>query len=413
MAKTVNKLTAIAVQRNRKPGYYADGSGLYLQVSPSGSKSWIYRFTLHQRRREMGIGSAGDVSLEQARRLAGGYRKQAKAGTDPIEARHAERIAQRVGQASAISFDDCAARYIEAHRAGWRNAKHAAQWTATLATYASPIIGDLPVKAIETAHVLKVLEPIWKTKTETATRVRQRIECVLDWATARKHRQGDNPARWRGHLDKLLPKRSKVAKVAHHPAMPYTALPAFLAALRGHEGIAARALEFVILTAARVSEVCNACWPEIDFAAKLWTVPAERMKSGRPHRVPLSDAALRVLKAMEAQRQSDHLFPGWRMRRPLSGAACIKLLRDMKHADLTVHGFRSTFRDWCAEQTNYPRELAEAALAHVLRDKTEAAYQRGDLLQRRAHLLQAWARYCAGPAPAAKVTPIRKRQRNG
>lgn len=413
MAKVVNKLTALAVQRKRKPGYYPDGAGLYLQVSPTGSKSWIYRFTLRGRPREMGLGSAAEVSLEQARRRAEGCRKQAKSGIDPIEARQASRLAQRSEQASTTTFDECAMRYIEAHRAGWRNTKHAAQWTATLTSYASPILGHLAVKAIATAHVLEVLEPIWTTKTETASRVRQRIECVLDWATARQYRQGDNPARWRGHLDKLLPKRSQVAKVAHHPALPYGDLPGFLRALRCREGVAARALEFIILTAARVSEVCQARWPELDLRSKLWIVPAERMKSGRVHRVPLSDAALRLIKGMAAQRHGDHVFPGWRDRQPLSSAACLKLLRDMGRPDLTVHGFRSTFRDWCAEQTNYPRELAEAALAHVLKDKTEAAYQRGDLLQRRALLLQDWARYGAGPAPAVKVTPSRKRKRAG
>lgn len=410
MANTVNRLSAIAVQRVRRIGYHADGGGLYLQVSETGSKSWIFRFTLRGRRREMGLGALRAVTLEQARKLAAGCRGQVRAGVDPIEARKAADIERAIEQATAVSFDDCARRYIEAHAAGWRNAKHAGQWRATLTSYASPVLGRLPVQAVDTGLVLKVLEPVWTTKPETATRVRQRIECVLDWAAARKYRQGDNPARWRGHLDKLLPKRSKVAAVRHHPALPYAKLPAFLRTLRALEGTAPRALEFVILTAARVSEAVNATWDEIDLPGKLWTVPAARMKSGREHRVPLSDAAVRLLKAMQATRQNDYLFPGWRVRRPLTGAACLKLLHDLGHPELTVHGFRSTFRDWCAEQTNIPRELAEAALAHVLKDKTEAAYQRGDLLHRRALLMQSWARYCAQSKTSATVTPLRAKR---
>jgi len=288
-----------------------------------------------------------------------------------------------------------------------RSAKHGAQWEATLNTYASPVFGSLPIQAIDTALVMKVLEPIWSEKTETASRVRGRIESVLDWAKVRGYRADENPARWRGHLDKLPPRRSKVAKVEHHAALPYADAGAFMRELRAREGTAPRALEFVILTAARVSEAVNAQWDEIDFKRRLWVVPAARMKAGREHRIPLSDAAVKLLKAQAEKKQSDFVFHGWRTNKPLTGAACLKLLDDMKRSALTVHGFRSTFRDWCAEQTNYPREIAEAALAHVISNKAEAAYQRGDLLERRRLLMQAWADYCARAKPA-KVVPLRQ-----
>jgi integrase len=306
-----------------------------------------------------------------------------------------------------MTFNACATAYINAHKAGWRNLKHAEQWTNTLATYASPVFGALPVSAIDTGLVMKAIEPLWQTKTETATRLRGRIESILGWATVRGYRTGENPARWRGHLDKLLPKRSKVAKVKHHAALAYTQIPEFMRKLREREGVTAKALEFIILTAARVSEAVNARWDEIDGKAAVWTVPASRMKSGREHRVPLTKEAGAVLGALEQHRQSDYVFPGWKVKKPLTGAACLELLKDMGHGDLTTHGFRSTFRDWAAEQTAFPREIAEAALAHTLRDKVEAAYQRGDLLERRRKLMEAWAAYCA--KPEGQVIPIQNR----
>lgn len=277
----------------------------------------------------------------------------------------------------------------------------------TLATYASPLLGALPVAEIDTALVVKVLGPIWETRTETATRVRGRIEKVLDWATVSKYRQGENPARWRGHLDKLLANPSKVVKVAHHPALPWRDMGAFMAALRAQEGVAARALEFVILAAARSGEVRGATWEEIDLGAHLWIVPAERMKAKKEHRVPLSRSALALLKKLP--REGNLVFPGAREGKALSDMSLTAVLRRMQRTGITVHGFRSTFRDWCAESTGFPREVCEHALAHSLPDKVEAAYRRGDLLDKRILLMQAWADYCARPATAAKVTPIRSK----
>lgn len=411
MARLVKRLTAKAVEHAKKPGYHPDGAGLYLQVSRTGAKSWIFRFMLDGSAREMGLGSALAVSLEEARAKARDCRALLDQKIDPIAARDETEQAKRLEKARAMTFDQCAAAYIAAHRAGWKNAKHAQQWQNTLDSYTSPVFGSLPVQAVDEALVMKVLEPIWATKTETATRVRSRIELVLDWARARKYRGGENPARWRGHLDKLLPKRSKVQKVRNHPALPYAELPAFMVALRARNGTAAKALELIILTAARESEAAGGKWQEFDLEARVWTVPGDRMKSTRVHRVPLSDAAVRVLRAMEAKRQNDYAFPGWKPDRPITGAAVLKVLRDMGRSDLTVHGFRSTFRDWCAEQTNFAREVAEAALAHVVADKVEAAYRRGDLFEKRRRLMNEWARYCASKPKAATVIPIAARRK--
>jgi integrase len=296
-----------------------------------------------------------------------------------------------------MTFKESAAMYVASHRAGWRNPKHAAQWQATLATYAEPVIGGLSVQAIDTALVLKVLEPIWTTKPETAGRVRGRIESILDWAKARGYRAGENPARWRGHLDKLLPGRSKVRRVEHHAALPYAELPGFLVSLREQEGIAARALEFAILTAARTGEVIGARWSEMDLVGKNWTLPAARMKAGREHRVPLSDRALAILREMQPHRQAEDafVFPGGKNRRPLSNMAFLMLLRRMGRGDVTVHGFRSSFRDWAAERTKFPAEVAEMALAHTVSDKTVAAYNRSDLYERRRRLMAAWTTFCS------------------
>ena len=301
--------------------------------------------------------------------------------------------------------------YIAAHEASWRNAKHRQQWRNTLDTYADPILGKLPVAQVEVGDVMRVLEPLWREKTETASRLRGRIESVLDYATARGWRSGENPARWRGHLDNLLPARSKVAKVEHHAALPWREIGAFMAALAEEEGVSALALRFAILTAARTGEVIGARWSEIDMQAAVWTVPADRMKAAREHRVPLSDAALDVLREVAKLRTEPEadgfVFPGGKAGKPLSSMALLMLLRRMERGDLTAHGFRSTFRDWCAEATNYPREVAEAALAHTLRDKTEAAYQRGDLMEKRRRLMAEWATFCARPAPAGEVVPLR------
>ena len=327
-------------------------------------------------------------------------------GVDPIDARRTARNAARLEEARGLTFKDCAERYIAAHEAGWRNAKHRAQWRSTLETYAFPALGELPVAAIDTALVMKVLEPIWQAKSETAGRVRGRMEAVLDWAAARNYRTSDNAARWRGHLDKLLPARSRLARVQHHAALPWRNLPAFMAELRGQTGTSARALEFAILTAGRTGEVIGATWGEIDEGAKVWTVPAERMKGGRTHRVPLCERALEIVKSLP--RGGDHVFGGERAGKPLSQMALLMTLRRMNRDDLTVHGFRSTFRDWAAECTSFPREVAEAALAHAIPDKVEAAYRRGDLFERRRQLMKVWSRYCSSGVATGAVVPIRQ-----
>lgn len=421
MAREINKLEPLEVERKRKPGYYADGNGLYLQVTKSKAggvtKSWVLRYFLKGRTvsktgkptsREMGLGSLSVFTLAQARERARKFRALLADGIDPIQAREDEARATALEQARALTFDECAAAYIEAHKAGWKNAKHAAQWGSTLNTYASPVFGSLPIQTIDTTLVRRVLDPIWRTKTETASRVRGRIESVLSWATATGYRSGENPARWRGHLDNVYPERSKVAKVKHHAALPYAEAGSFMRDLRAREGVAPKALEFVILTAARVNEAVSAKWSEIDLREKLWTVPADRMKAGRPHRVPLSDAAVKLLTGLKATKHSDYVFPGWKDGKPITSAACLRLLDNMDRATLTVHGFRSTFRDWCAEQTKFAREVAEAALAHSNPDKTEAAYQRGDLLEKRRALMQEWADYCDQPKAPGKVVSIRK-----
>ena len=411
-------LTALRVGKEKKPGLYSDGLGLYLQVRAGGAKSWIFRYRTNGKLRDMGLGSATAVSLSQAREKAAACRSLRANGIDPIDTKREESAKSRAEFSRAMTFEQCAAAYIEAHRAGWKNAKHAAQWTATLATYAYPVFGTEPVAAVDTSMVLKVLEPIWNTKTETASRLRGRIESVLDWARVREFRHGENPAHWRGHLDHLLPKRSKVAAVKHHAALPYDQVPAFMASLRAEVGVAARALEFCILTASRTGEVLGARWSEIDIKAKVWTVPPERMKARREHRVPLSDRAMMILRQMRELPRDEFVFPGGKEKRPLSGMAFLMLLRRMKRDDLTAHGFRSTFRDWAAERTSFPREVAEMALAHTISDKVEAAYRRGDLFEKRRRLAEAWAAFCESlpenigrAAPEPRVIEVRQPQK--
>jgi integrase len=408
MARTIGKLTALAVAQAKRRGYYGDGGGLFLQVSATGSKSWVFRFKEAGRLREMGLGPTHTIGLADARQRAQDCRRARLDGRDPIEGRRAERMAAKFDAAKAMTFKASAERYIAAHKAGWRNAKHAAQWSATLDTYVYPSFGALPVQAVDVGLVLKAIEPIWATKPETASRVRGRIESILDWATARGYRQGENPARWRGHLENLLPRPSKVRRVEHHAALAYPEIARFMVELRHQEGVGARALEFAILTAARTGEVIGAQWDEINTAERLWTVPAERMKGGREHRVPLSDAALAIVAQMAAIRSGDFVFPGGRANRPLSNMAFLMLLRRMGRGDLTAHGFRSSFRDWAAERTGFPAEVAEMALAHAVTDKVEAAYRRGDLFQKRRQLAETWAKFCAAPPAAGHVVPIRQ-----
>jgi integrase len=422
MVRKLGKLTALKVERAKEPGMYADGGGLYLRVTEDGTKNWVYRFMLNGRPRWMGLGPLALYGLQEARGKALDARRLRHEGIDPIDTRRAARLRERLEAAKAMTFQQCAESYIASHRVGWRNEKHKAQWSATLATYAYPLIGALPVQSIDTGLVCKALEPIWTAKPETAGRVRGRIEAILDWAKVRDYRAGENPARWRGHLDKLFPAQSKVRKVKHHPALPYAELPAFLAELREQEGISARALEYTILTAARTNETIGAKWPEIDLQARVWTIKPERMKADRRHRVPLSAPAVALVKRMTDVRDGDHIFPGDRGA-GLSNMAMLELVRGMNERrirngqsiwldpeqgkPIVPHGFRSTFRDWAADRTNFPPEVVEMALAHAVEDETEAAYRRGDLFEKRRRLMAAWADYCAKAPSEGAVVPLR------
>jgi integrase len=342
----------------------------------------------------MGLGPTSLVSLAEARIEAQECRKARYKGIDPIAQRAQGQDAVREKASQAMTFNQCSKAYIEAHEAGWRNPKHAAQWSSTLATYASPVLGNVTVDAIDTTLVLKVVETIWSTKTETAGRVRGRIEAVLDWARARGHRQGDNPARWRGHLDHLLPARAKLQPVIHHPALPYSKVGAFMFDLATQDTVASHGLQFQILTAARTGEVIGARWSEMDLDQKIWIVPGKRMKSGREHRIPLSSGALSLLKLALDYTLGEFVFPGAKLNHPLSNMAFLALLRRMKRNEITPHGFRSSFRDWAAESTSFSNEVAEMALAHSVTDKVEAAYRRGDLLETRKALMEEWSDFC-------------------
>lgn len=408
MARKINRLSAQSVAKETKPGAYLDGQGLYLRVGSSGSKSWLFCFMLAGRSREMGLGSADLFSLKEARDKAHAARQKVHAGIDPIEERNTSKAALRANAAKSISFKEAAERFIKAHEAGWKSDKHAAQWTATLTTYAYPLIGSLHVDQIETAHIIQVLEPIWSEKTETAVRLRGRMEQVLDWAKVRGFRAGENPARWKGHLDKSFPARSKVAKVKHREALPYADMPDFMARLRNNDSISARALEFAVLTAARTGEIIGATDGEIDAKTGVWTIPADRMKGGKEHQVPLCPRALEILKSVPREKGNPFLFGGARKGKGLSNMAMLALLQGMDGcADLTVHGFRSSFRDWAGDMSSFPREVIEAALAHSLKG-VEAAYRRGDALAKRRKLMDAWAGYCAQPrAAGGNVRAIR------
>jgi integrase len=400
-----NILTTKAVEAKRARGRYSDGEGLVLQVSKWGTKSWVFRYKRGGRDRHMGLGPVDALSLADARERARKCRRLLLDDLDPIEQRKGERQRLRLEAARGLTFMACAESYVEAHAAAWRNAKHRAQWGSTLETYAYPVIGELAVAAIDTALVLKCLEPIWVSKPETAKRLRGRIENILNWATVRGHRVGDNPARWRGHIDQLLPAPGKVRAVKHHAAMSYADLALFMGELRERGDVGARALELAVLTALRTGEVIGAEWAEIDLGAKVWTVPAVRMKTAREHRVPLSRRALDILGAMA--RESNFVFSGGRKGQPLSNMAMLKTLERMGYGDVTVHGFRSTFRDWAAETTGYPNHVVEMALAHAVGDKVEAAYRRGDLFEKRRRLMDEWARYCARPAVAGDIVALR------
>jgi integrase len=394
----IHKLTALRVDKLRKPGMHGDGGGLWLRID-GGSKTWVFRFMLAGQARSMGLGPYPDIGLVEARAKALEARTMRRAGADPIEARRAVQASQRLEAAKSITFKDAAEKYIASHRAGWKHPKHEDQWKRSLAIYAYPVIGSLPVAAIDTGLVMKVIEPHWATKTESVSRVRGRIELVLDWARVRGYRAGENPAQWRGHLAQLLPAKAKVAKAGHHAAMPYRDLPAFMERLWLERGSAARALELVILTAVRVNEALGATAGELDLAAGLWTIPGTRMKGGREHRVPLPARAADILQDI-----GPDMFAGE------TNETVRQVLRRMGLGKLTIHGFRSTFKDWAAECTNTPDWVSEKALAHLVGDETRRSYQRGDLLEKRRKLMEAWAQYCSTP-PASNIVQLRAQER--
>ena len=352
---------------------------------------------LNGKAREMGFGGLHKVGLADARKKAGDARLLLSEGLDPITQRHLNEkrraAVEKRATSRSITFDQCAEAYIGAHEISWKNEKHRQQWRNTLATYVSPVFGSVPVQAVDTDHIVKVIEPIWSKKTETARRLRGRIEVILDWAKVRGFRNGENPARWRGHMSHLLPARTKVRAVMHHAALPCNQIPSFMAELRRVEGSGTAALEFLILTAARTGEVIYARWSEVDLKKRVWVVPPERMKGYREHRVPLSKAAMLALNRIK-ELKGLYLFPGRTPDTPLSNMALLMTLGRMDRGHITAHGFRSTFRDWAAEQTNFPNEVVEMALAHAVASKTEAAYRRSDLFDKRRRLMDAWAEYC-------------------
>ena len=408
MVRALHRLSALKVERAKEPGLYADGGGLYLRVAEGGSKQWLYRYTTNGRNRDMGLGPVRLLTLAEARERAREAGKLRLDGIDPIAHKHAQRGAAIVAAAGAKTFKECAEGFIKDNEKKWTHPKHRKDWERTLVRFVFPTLGNLPVASIDTPLVLKVIKPLWQRVPETASRVRGRIENVLGWATVHHYRSGDNPARWNGHLEHALPSRAELVKVEHHAALPYTQAVGFLAELRKDTSVAGRALEFLALTATRLGEALGATWSEIDLDARTWTIPGNRMKAGKEHAVPLSTAAIRVLKAMAAVRQSDFVFPGFRQGQPIRPDAVRELLKRLAASDVTVHGLRSTFRTWAGEATAFAQDICEAALAHS-QGKLVETYQRGDLFEKRRRLMDAWADYCTKPAAAGKVLPIRAR----
>jgi integrase len=411
------KLTLKTIPQLTEKGRYGDGRGLYLQVVPKNGRlirSWIFRYQRGSIEKVMGFGPLDDVSLEQARELASQQRNLLRQGIDPVTARDVERAnraAQMVAdEAKSKTFQQVAELYFKQHSPKWKNLKHAAQFLSSLETYAYPVIGKLRVADVNRDLVLKILmrDDFWHDKTETASRVRGRIESVLDFAKVQNWRSGENPATWSGNLEHALPQRSQITKVKHHAALPWAEMPTFMTELRQREGVAARALEVTILTAARTGEVIGARWSEFDLEKKIWTVPAERMKAKKEHRVPLTDDVVNILKALP--READFVFIGSVAGSPISNMTMAAVLKRMNRSEITVHGFRSTFRDWCSERTNYQREVVEMALAHVIGDKVEAAYRRGELFAKRTRLMSEWSRYCGSPSKDGTGTVVQIRR---
>jgi integrase len=409
VASSINRLTAIKVQRIKRPGYHADGGGLWLQVSRAGGKSWVFTYSVRARAREMGLGSASRVSLAEARDERDRCNRLLRDHVDPIEERKRRRAESALTNAKSITFSEAAAVYIATHRAGLKNVKHAKQWATTIATYAEPRLGKLNVADIDTGLIRQVLEPIWTTKPETAKRVRGRVEAILDWAKASGYCTGENPARLKSGLGVLLPKLSKVRKVKHHPALPYGEMFQFMQALRAEQGISARALEYCVLVCARTNEVLKARPSEISKTERLWTVPGERMKAGLEHRVPLCAQTMQLTEGAS----DSYLFPSrYHPDKPLSDMALLMLLRRIGYGHVTTHGFRSTFKDWARDRTRFDNYVVEAALAHISGDKVERAYARSDVLEKRRQLMDAWAKFCATPPAqsADRVVPLRSAQ---
>ena len=414
-----DKLSVKTIESKKTKGYYSDGGNLYLRITPNLTKSWAFIYLKDKKRTEIGLGAYSDVSLKEAR--YGTFDKETKklikngaaqlnkllsAGIDPLTEKQRLNNELKANIAKSMTFKQCADAYINSKKAGWKNTKHIQQWENTLAQYAFPVFGDLDVKSIDTGLITKCLESIWLTKNETAGRVRGRIEAILDYAKVNKWRKGENPARWKGNLDKLLPKQSDIQKVEHHRALPYAQIHEFINLLRSQEGIAAKCLEFTILTVARTGESIGATWDEIDFSTKTWTIPAERMKMKKGHTVPLSTQALAILNEMSVIRTNDYVFPN--NEKGLSNMAMLKLLNRMGKTDITVHGFRSTFRDWAAEKTAYTSEVCEMALAHTIKNQAEAAYLRGELLEKRQRLMDDWQRYCNTRPASGEVIEFKK-----
>jgi integrase len=407
MGRGINRLSARAVETAKNSGLLADGGGLYLQVSKAGSKSWLYKFMLNGRSREMGLGSLKAISLADAREKATLCRASLVDGVDPIEARKSDRSRRIVTDQNTITFANAADAYIAAHETGWKNAKHAAQWRNTLAVDAYPVAGQLQVSDIDTEVVMRILRPIWSLKPETAGRLRGRIERILDWATVSGFREGQNPAQWQGHLENLLPAKSRIHSVRHHPAMPYQEIGGFILQLREQDGVAVQALEFLIYTAVRTSEVRGASWDEFDLDQGIWTIPGSRTKVGKEHRIPLAERPLNIVKGFQSNDAGNFVFPGGRAGKGLSDMAMLSVLRRLEIKQ-TVHGFRSSFRDWAADQTQFPREVAEQALAHTIGNKVEVAYLRSDLFEKRRHLMNLWATYL--DTPKGKVIAFNDRR---
>jgi len=396
VTRTLNRLSALKVARAKQPGMYADGGGLYLRVAEGGSKQWVFRYAVDTRDRDMGLGPVHTLTLPEAREKAREARLLRLEGIDPIEAKRARMAALKAADARAMTFKQCAEGFIKDNEASWTSARHRQEWVGSLVRLVYPTLGSLPVAAIDTPLVLKVLKPIWEKTPETASRVRGRIENVLGWATVHHYRAGDNPARWGGLLEHALPARSKIAKVEHHAALPYAEIGAFVAKLRQDSGVAAACLQFITLTAARLDEARSATWDEIDLPNRIWIVPARRMKADKEHRVPLSAGAVVILKQMQEIRQSDYVFPGRLEGRPIGDNTIWRLAKEAAGSDITIHGLRSSFRDWAAERTSFPREVAEMALAHAIPNAVERAYRRSDLFEKRRKLMGTWAEFCGG-----------------